>query len=80
MAVMVVLEEAVVVGAGNGSDGFGDNAESKSGGRRSKSSREENVLVGRAPVKNASTITTSPGPGRILSGRSAALAWCCGPA
>lgn len=30
----------------------------------------------RAPDKNASAITTSPGPGRILTSGSAALAWC----
>lgn len=30
----------------------------------------------RAPEINASAITTSPGPGRILTSGSAALAWC----
>lgn len=34
------------------------------------------VLPRRAPEINASAITTSPGPGRILTSGSAVLAWC----
>lgn len=71
VAVVVVVRKCVVVVGGNVGNGCGG---------------DDDVVVvfelmllvlpRRAPEINASAITTSPGPGRILTSGSAVLAWC----
>lgn len=78
--VVVNVDVNVAVKEGPGTDGAIGDVEVDAGSDVSDNAAVRLILMlvlpRRAPEINASAITTSPGPGRILTSGAAVLAWC----